>query len=164
MTFFTNRLAMVGLIALVFVIIHVSVFPQVALEHISNKGIYSFIDELASAHTIDVTTAVKPFSREQIAKWLLEASTNQNKLSRSQNSLLKFYLREYTIELNSLKTGNAAIYKKEDRLSLHMLPPELVWKDSLFRAIIRPVYGAKIFKFGEESFIHTYGVQRQLHT
>jgi len=130
---------------------------QTAYEHISNTDLYSFIDDMASMHLIAVNTVIKPYSREQIARWLVDVDKQRDVLSRAQTARLDIFLKEYALEAGKMKYGVIELAKKEDQLSVHLLPPEVVWKDSLFRAILRPIYGIRYFNAGNESFYHSYG-------
>jgi len=134
-----------------------TVNAQTAYQHIQDKPLYNFIDELAAIHIIDVNTAIKPYSRVQIAKWLLEAEERRGSLSRAQQSKLGHYLAEFALEADILKTGSGTLYRRDDKLSVHLLPPEITWRDSLFRAVVRPVYGIRYFNSTNESFYHSYG-------
>ncbi len=68
-------------------------FAQTAYEHISNTDLYSFIDDLASIHLIDVNTAIKPYSRTQIANWLIAADQQRDALSRPQQARLDIFFK-----------------------------------------------------------------------
>jgi hypothetical protein len=142
---------------LALLLLQISLSAQTAYEHISNKAVYNFIDDLATSHIIDVSTAIKPYSRSQISGWLLEAAARRENLSRPQQTLLNLLLQEYALEARDLKTGKARLYKKDETLSVHLLTPEVVWRDSLFRALIRPVYGIRYFNTTNSNFYHSYG-------
>jgi len=129
---------------------------QTANHHISDKGIYNFLEELSAIHIIDITTAVKPYSRMQIAEWLNDASKQNLMLSKVMQMRLDFWLQEFSIELNSLKKGRLQIVNKNE-LSVHFLPPEICYQDSFFTALMRPVYGYRNFSGGNEDFWVTYG-------
>ena len=130
---------------------------QTAYEPIANTDLYAFIDDLASFHLITVNTAIKPYSRKQIADWLTAADLQRDQLSRPQQARLDIFRKEYALEAGELKTGLWELAKKSDQLSVHVLPPEVVWRDSLFRAVLRPVYGLRYFSSTNESFFHSYG-------
>jgi hypothetical protein len=130
---------------------------QTAYEHISNTDLYAFIDDMASLHLIEANTAIKPYSREQIAHWLEEVNLQRDALTKAQNARLDIFLKEYVLEAGRMKTGLVELAHQKDRLSLHLLPPEVVWKDSLFRAVLRPIYGIRYFNSGDASFYHSYG-------
>jgi len=67
-----------------FTLLMLSVFnlsAQEVPEHISNTGIYDFLDEIASQHIITINSVVKPYARIFIAQKLQEASLNKAKLN-----------------------------------------------------------------------------------
>lgn len=130
---------------------------QTAYEHISNTDLYAFIDDMSSLHLIEANTAIKPYSRAQIADWLEKVNLQRDVLSKAQNARLDIFLEEYALEAGRMKTGLFELAQKKDQLSVHLVPPEVVWKDSLFRAILRPVYGIRYFSSGDEAFYHSYG-------
>lgn len=130
---------------------------QVVYEHISNGSVYTFLDELATSHLIDIQTAVKPFSRKQIAGWLAVADENKSQLSRSQQQRLSTFLREYSLELGVMKTGKINIIHPTEKSALYLLPPELVWSDSMLKAVFRPIYGIRYISNENASFYHSYG-------
>ncbi len=130
---------------------------QSAYHHISDKNLYMFLDELAGIHIIDITSGIKPFTRVKIAEYLQEANKNREELSNSQKSRLDFWLKEFALETGQLKTSKGQIYQKDSILSVHLLTPEIAYKDSLFTALMRPVYGYRNFSGGNKDFWVTYG-------
>ncbi len=134
-----------------------ALYSQTAYQHIQDEPLYNYLDELAAIHIIDINTAIKPYSRHQIAGWLEEAWDRRDELSNAQMSKLDHYLDEFALELGNLKTGSATLYRRDDNLSVHLLPPEITWRDSLFRSVIRPIYGFRYFSSTNEDFFHSYG-------
>lgn len=139
---------------LVFLITH-SVHSQTSFHHISDKDLYFFLDELAALQVIDIATVAKPYSRMQICLWLEEAYHSDD-LSLVQNQRLRFWMDEFAMEADNLKSGYLNLLRRSD-LSLHLLPPEVQYKDTFFRALIRPVYGFRYFSTGQDNFWGTYG-------
>jgi len=128
---------------------------QTAYHHISDKGIYNLLDELASMHIIDLTTAVKPYSRMQIYKWLEEAHDTEG-LSLVQYQRIRYWLKEFEIEGGNVKRGNLGLWKSKNH-SVHLIPPEISYQDTMFSALIRPLYGFRHFSGGNVDFWNTYG-------
>jgi hypothetical protein len=60
-------------------------FSQEVYEHISNKSIYAFLDELANQHIITLNSVVKPYAKNFIALKLKEADGKKNELSKRRN-------------------------------------------------------------------------------
>jgi len=130
---------------------------QTAWQHVSDRGIYQFIDEISALHLAEVTTALKPYSRHTIAKILDKASQQGHLLTRSQRARLNNYLKEYAMELGMLKQGKAPLTRRDSTLSVFLLTPEIAWRDSLFNIVLRPVYGYRNFTGGNTDFWVTYG-------
>ncbi len=132
-------------------------FAQTSYHHISDKGLYRFMDELAALHIIDLATVVKPYSRQQIADFLEEANEKRDGLSPSRQAQLDYYLKEFMLERWQLKTSRGQLYQKDTSLSVHLFSPEVTYHDSLFSFLFRPVYGYRNFSGGNKDFWVTYG-------
>ena len=66
--------------------------------HIDNEVVYDFIDELANKDIIHINSAVKPYSRKQIALFLAEAQKADH-LTPRQRQEIAFYLKDFNKEL-----------------------------------------------------------------
>jgi hypothetical protein len=132
-------------------------YSQTAWHHISDRGLYQFLDELAANHIIEINTTIKPYSREVISMALLQASSRWTDLNISQRNRLDHYLQEFAMERDEVKSGFLKLYRKDSVVSVHLLAPEIAWRDSLFRIMLRPVYGYRNFSGGNEDFWVTYG-------
>lgn len=116
---------------------------QEVYNHISNKSIYSFIDELAAAHIIDVPTSVKPYSRLFIAKQLEVAEGVQERLNPRQRKELVFYLQDF---------GKELFPGKDFRKRLDML----YYKDTLFALTVNPIGGIQYWTNSNGSNFHRW--------
>lgn len=124
------------------------IYAQDIPQHISYTRIYDFLDELANDKLIELNSVVKPYSREFIAKKLLEAQTQEEKLTRRQRKEIDFFLNEYALEQNNLpnpwlKAGWNVGKNKNTQISL--LQPAFFYKDNNFRARITPLLGMHIW-------------------
>src|SRR6056297_3080566 len=72
-----------------------SVQAQDTYEHISNRGIYTFLDEMANEQLIELNTAIKPYTRNLILEKLQTIAEHQQQLNTRQRKELQFYLRDY---------------------------------------------------------------------
>ncbi len=131
---------------------------QIAYEHIRNEAIYDYLDQLYSQHIIEVNTAIKPYSREQIADWLLKADEKRAELSKAQQAELDIYLSEYSLERGASKEGRFELLADDNPMRLHFLPPELTWNKGMYRALFRPVYGIRFINSTNANFFHSYGL------
>lgn len=107
-------------------------FSQNVAHHVSNRGVYDFLDELANLKVIDLNSAIKPYSRNFIAGKLNETSKKLSELNKRQKQELEFYLKDFNKELKPNKN-----FKK--RLDL------FYYKDTLFTISINPILGIKYY-------------------
>ena len=144
-------------LSVILIALSLTAFSQSAYQHVSDRDLYQFLDELAGMHVIDVTTAIKPYPRMDIAKYLEQAQEQRNQLSYTRQTMLDKYLREFAMERGQLKTGGWQLLKRDTTLSVHLLLPEVAYRDTLFTALLRPVYGFRYFSGGNKDFWATYG-------
>ncbi len=76
-----------------------------APEYLGYTQVYDFIDELADMRIISVSSVVKPYDRNQIAAWLMEASKADSLLSVRQRKELRFYLNDFALECEGMYDG-----------------------------------------------------------
>lgn len=82
------------------VLITANIQSQEVYQHISNRSIYTFLDEMANEHFIEINSAVKPYSRMFIANKLKEINdSSATFLDQRQSKELQFYLKDYNKEL-----------------------------------------------------------------
>jgi len=105
-----------------------NVSAQEVFYHISNRTVYSFLDEMANLQYIELNTAVKPYSRKLIAVKLHELKKQQEALNPRQKADLDFFLKDFNKELLPGKE-----YGKRRDL--------FYYKDSLFTFSVNPVLG-----------------------
>ena len=95
-----------------------------APEYLGYTQVYDFIDELADMRIISVSSEVKPYDRNQIAAWLMEASKADTLLSVRQRKELRFYLNDFALECEGMYDG-AVQWSNAGSLVNHDL-----WKDA----------------------------------
>ncbi len=76
-----------------------------APEYLGYTQVYDFIDELADMRIISVSSVVKPYDRNQIAAWLVEAAAADSLLSVRQRKELRFYLNDFALECEGMYDG-----------------------------------------------------------
>ena len=74
-------------------------------EYLGYTQVYDFIEELADMKIISVNSVVKPYDRNQIAAWLMEASKVDTLLSVRQRKELIFYLNDFALECEGVYDG-----------------------------------------------------------
>ena len=139
--------------------IHSILFSQVTFEHISNKNIYDFVDELANEKFIEINSVVKPYSRVFIADKLIEAQSSMDEMSIRQKKELEFYLIGFKAEIDSLPDYNPKwdIFKKNEKLATAINPLGIFYKDKLFTATVKPIWGINYFMNDNSSIYHRWG-------
>lgn len=145
------------ILSIILITLSLSAYNQSAYHHVSDRNLYRFLEELASMHIIDVSSVIMPYSRMQIAEYLNEANEQRDQLSPARLAMLDNYRKEFAMEAGQLKSGGWQLYGRETTLSVHLLPPEVAYRDTLFTALIRPVYGYRNFSGGQKNFWATYG-------
>ena len=129
--------------AIFFFFLSASIKAQVVYHSLDHKELYDFLDELATQKVITLNTAVKPYSRKLIAEKLLDARASGKKMNRRQCSELDFYLQDF---------------RKEISTSTDSLRLDLVYRrDSNFSLTLNPVFGATLWRPGEDQFYHRKG-------
>ncbi len=147
------------LISIILVLIPAFSRTQVVYEHISRTAIYDFLDELANEKLIEINSAIKPYSRTFIAEKLNEVSGKQDQLNKRQRADLEFYLKDYRLELQADTRGMKPLnlFPESDHLSTALNPLGLHYKDSIFTASLRPIYGIDYYFNENGSAYHRYG-------
>lgn len=125
--------------------------PQVVYENPVNRGIYEFLDEMATSGFITLHSAVKPYSREYIARKLIELNNLDTMkdvkfhLNQRQQKELRFYSEDYQAEMrvpgSGYRYGIPLVTSSGTSLALAFLPAGLHYRDSLFVLSVRPVLG-----------------------
>ena len=125
---------------------------QAIPEALEYTEVYDFLDELATDGLIDLTEAVRPYSRMQIAGMLRTAQDKDSLLSRRQREDLQFYMQDYALELDTLPVYYSYGYRHKTQWitpvsnlsladpSLHVLTPNKV-----FKMRVRPILGMDLY-------------------
>ncbi len=150
---------------LFFSILFLNAVSQTVYEHISNKNIYDFLDELANEKFIELNNMIKPYSRKLIFDKLKEVEekyeSNEISLSKRQEKELAFYLDAYFLEDFSTTEFEKEKWKwavnKSKTASIRLNPPGIFYKDSVFHAAVQPILGASYSNNENGSMKHTWG-------
>lgn len=128
----------------------------VALEY---TEVYDFIEELATDGVIEVTSAIKPYSRQVMAELLNEAAQKDSLLNKRQREDLEFYLQDFAMELDTMPDYKVygldnpcqwrRLRKSEAKcdFNLSLVDPSLhlKTKDNDFKMVIRPILGMDLY-------------------
>ena len=122
---------------------------------LTEKYLYDFLDELATDGIIQLNTAVRPYSRQQVAQMMLRAQEKDSLLSRRQRKDVQFYLNEFSLELDTVPTQFVQ-YTDHETFNLSLCDPQFSYisrktavrgkkdtgeKKSMFKMQIRPILG-----------------------
>lgn len=128
-------------------------------ESMDYTQIYGFIDELAQMHVIEIGSVVKPYGRNQIASWLLQAKAvydeNPEALSLRQAKELLFFLNDYALERDTIPTG-IVNWTNRRSFSLALLQPAFHYNDKFFACKINPIIGADVTANKKGAILHRW--------
>lgn len=148
---------------IIFTLIALSTFlhleAQVVYEHVSNAAIYDFLDELANAKIIEINSAIKPYSRVFIAEKLKIAEENRDKLNKRQQQDLDFYMKDYRLELipNTKGMKPLNLFPKSEHFATALNPLGFHYRDSIFTASVRPIWGIDYYTNSNGNSYHRWG-------
>ena len=137
-------------------------------EHVSNQGIYDYLDELAAEKIIHLNSAVKPYSKQLIYDKLQTTKAKDSLLNKRQKEELQFYLSEYQIFSDTttnpfqgtsfdLATRLGLTEKNKSYGALPLEQLGFVYKDTLFTAVVKPIWGVNYRMNDSGSVRHFWG-------
>ncbi|MDF1573531.1 MAG: hypothetical protein P1P82_18150, partial [Bacteroidales bacterium] len=166
-----SRLIKVGFVVLAGLLLAAPLRGQYIPTHLSNTGIYEFMDELAALKVIELNSAIKPYSRSLISEKLMMAAAHQDQLNARQSSELAFYLKDYsgtplkptayslqpTAPNTQPETSWLWINRPQDQ-RLHFFS----YSDTIFRITANPILGGNLWSNQHGTFHHWWnGVQTE---
>lgn len=112
---------------------------------LTQTRLYDFIDELLTDGIVVRQTAVRPYTRKQIADMLVEAQAADTLLNRRQQKDLAFYLNEFALERDTM-VDNHVQYTDHSTYNLSLADPQFSYRkaDSMFKMRLRPILGADV--------------------
>ena len=126
--------------------------------------LYDFLDELLVDGVLVHQTAVRPYSRKQVATMLLEAQDADSLLNIRQKRDLAFYLNEYALERDTM-VSNYVQYTDHSTYNVSLADPQFSYrsKDNMFKMRLRPILGGN-FLMGKKGVIfhRWYGAELQM--
>lgn len=147
-----------------------SISAQRIPQAIEYSEIYDFIEELTTDGVISSNAAIKPYTRDAIARMLAEAQSKDSLLSKRQKDDLQFYMQDYALELDTLPVyysyGHRHVTQWITPVSnLSLADPSLhiLTKNKIFKMRIRPILGMDIYA-GKKGMItkRWYGAEIQM--
>ncbi len=140
--------------------------PQ-ALEY---TEVYDFIEELTNDGVIQSNEAIKPYTRDAIARMLLQAQSRDSLLSKRQKDDLQFFMQDYALEMDTLPTyysyGHRHVTQWITPVSnLSLADPSLhiLTKDKVFKMRVHPILGMDLDYNKKGLLMHrVYGAEIQM--
>ena len=160
-----------GLMVLAIFSFHFSIsYAQRIPEAIEYTEIYDFLEELTTDGVIASNAAVKPYTRDHIARLLAEAQSKDSLLNKRQKADLQFYMQDYALELDTLPTyysyGHRHVTQwitKVSNLSLADPSLHILTKDKIFKMRVRPILGMDLSYNRKGLLMHrVYGAEIQM--
>ena len=126
--------------------------------------LYDFLDELLVDGVLVHQTAVRPYSRKQVATMLLEAQDADSLLNIRQKRDLAFYLNEYALERDTM-VSNYVQYTDHSTYNVSLADPQFSYrsKDNMFKMRLRPILGGNLLMGKKGVIFHRwYGAELQM--
>ena len=126
--------------------------------------LYDFLDELLADGVLVHQTAVRPYSRKQVATMLLEAQDADSLLNIRQKRDLAFYLNEYALERDTM-VSNYVQYTDYSTYNVSLADPQFSYrsKDNMFKMRLRPILGGNLLMSKKGVIFHRwYGAELQM--
>ena len=126
--------------------------------------LYDFLDELLADGVLVHQTAVRPYSRKQVATMLLEAQDADSLLNVRQKKDLAFYLNEYALERDTM-VSNYVQYTDHSTYNVSLADPQFSYRsqDNMFKMRLRPILGGNFLMSKKGVIFHRwYGAELQM--
>ena len=158
------------LVCLLFSVFCTLGFAQRIPQALEYTEIYDFVEELTNDGIICANEAIKPYTRDYIARLLAEAQSKDSLLTKRQRDDLQFYMQDYALELDTLPVYSSYGHRHVTQWitsisnlsladpSLHMLT-----KDKIFKMRVRPILGMDLTYNRNGLLLHRwYGAEIQM--
>ena len=147
-----------------------SVSAQRIPEAIEYTEVYDFLEELTTDGVIESNAAIKPYTRDAIARMLVQAQSRDSLLNKRQREDLQFYMQDYALEMDTLPTyysyGHRHVTQWKTNVSnLNLADPSLhiLTKDKIFKMRVHPILGMDLMYNKKGLLMHRwYGAEIQM--
>jgi hypothetical protein len=148
-------------------VLSVSIIPfysatsQVVYQHVDNKAIYEFLDEMANMKIIELNSAVKPYTRIFISQKLIEVSSRSAELNKRQSKEFLFFLKEYNKEIDNSDQNqfvtNKMFGKNREKIKDRQKRLDLYYyRDSTFMFSVNPILGVQVWNNDSDMVYHRW--------
>ncbi len=123
-----------------------TVYSQAIPVSMQYTEIYDYLDELITDGVICHQTAVRPYTRKQVADMLVEAQQADSLLNKRQKKDLHFYLNVFALERDTI-SDNFVQYTDRRTFNLSLANPQFsyITKNKLFKMSIEPILGMDLY-------------------
>ena len=161
-------LIVIGLLSIV--LCPLSIQAQRIPQAIEYTEVYDFLEELTTDGIIQSNAAIKPYTRDHIARLLMEAQSRDSLLNKRQKDDLQFYLQDYALECDTLPVYYSYGYRHATQWitpvsNLSLADPSLhiLTKDKVFKMRVRPILGMDLYYNRKGLLTHRwYGAEIQM--
>ena len=157
-----NRKGVVLLLLLILCV--VPIMAQHIPVPLTQTKLYDYLDELATDGVITVQTAIRPYTRQQVASMLLQAQHADTLLSARQQKELAFYLNEFALECDTM-VNNFVQYTDHATYNLSLADPQFSYMtaNKQFKMRLRPILGMNIIANPKGAILQRwYGADLQM--
>ena len=126
--------------------------------------LYDYLDELITNGVINAQTAIRPYSRTQVANMLRQAQDADSLLDTRQQKELAFYLNEFALELDTM-VNNYVQFTDHSTYNISVANPQFSYRkaDNNFKFRLRPILGADILASSKGALLQRwYGAEMQM--
>lgn len=131
---------------------------------LTQTKLYDYLDELASDGVISIQTAVRPYTRDQVAHMLLMAQDADSLLNIRQKKELAYYLNEFALECDTM-VNNYVQYTDHATYNLSVADPQFSFmtRDKNFKLRLRPILGMNVIAGHKGAILQRwYGAELQM--
>ena len=147
-------------------VVSTSVVAQDIPVPLTYTQVYDYLDELLTDGIIVHQTAVKPYSRSQVAAMLVEAQGRDSLMNKRQKENLSFYLDVFALERDTIPSKHRHVQYTDHQtfdLSLANIQFSYLTKNKQFKMSLEPILGMQIYG-GKKGAIYKrwYGVDLKM--
>ena len=130
----------------IWLLLSMTVYAQNIPVPVNYTRVYDFIDEMLTDGVIVHQTAVRPYSRMQVAQMLQEVQSRDSLLNKRQQKDLEFYLNVFSLERDTI-SNNFVQYTDHQTYNLSLANPQFsyITKNKLFKMSLEPILGMDLY-------------------
>lgn len=142
----------------------ISTFAQHIPVPLTQTRLYDFLDEMITDGVLTAQTAIRPYTRDQVAQMLVQVQQADSLLSRRQQADLAFYLNEFALERDTM-VNNYVQYTDHATYNLSLADPQFSYmaRNKMFKLRLRPILGMNVIGSQKGAILQRwYGADLQM--